>query len=118
LTVDGLLAVGRLTALTHLDLGYCNVTDAVLRELRGLTELSTLDLVQCTLVTDVGVRELRDLTALRTLRLSSCTLVTDAGLQHLMSLTALSVLYLYDTSTTQAGRNALKAALPALTIYW
>jgi Leucine-rich repeat (LRR) protein len=117
LTADGLFAVGGLTALTHLDLNYCNVTDAVLRELRGLTELSTLSLFDCTLVTDVGVRELRDLTALRTLDLSDSTHVTDAGLQHLMSLTALSELYLGDTFTSQAGRNALKAALPALTIY-
>jgi hypothetical protein len=88
----------------------------VLRELRGLTELSSLSLSGCTLVTDVGVRELRDLTALRTLILWGCTLVTDAGLQHLMSLTALSDLYLYGTSTTQAGRNALKAAHPTLYI--
>jgi hypothetical protein len=117
LTADGLLAVGGLTALTHLFLSFCNVTDAVLRELRGLTELSTLYLRDCTLVTDVGVRELRDLTALRRLNLYNCTHVTDAGLQHLMSLTALSHLFLGGSSTTQAGRNALKAALPALTIY-
>jgi Leucine-rich repeat (LRR) protein len=116
LTADGLRAVGGLTALTYLNLNYCNATDAVLRELRGLTELSTLDLNDCTLVTDVGVRELRDLTALRTLDLMGCTHVTYAGLQHLMSLTALSKLYLYGTTTTQAGRNALRAALPALTI--
>jgi hypothetical protein len=116
LTADGLFAVGGLTALTILSLGACNVTDAVLRELRGLTDLSTLYLYDCTLVTDVGVRELRDLTALRTLYLNHCTHVTDAGLQHLMSLTALSSLYLWGTSTTRAGRNALKAALPALTI--
>jgi hypothetical protein len=116
LTADGLLAVGGLTALTYLDLCDCKVTDAVLRELRGLTELSSLWLYRCKLVTDVGVRELRDLTALRTLNLNGCTHVTDAGLQHLMSLTALSHLYLYGTCTTQAGRNALKAALPALTI--
>jgi hypothetical protein len=116
LTADGLLAVGGLTTLTYLSHYNCNVTDAVLRELRGLTELSSLYLNGCFLVTDVGVRELRDLTALRTLELSFCTHVTDAGLQHLMSLTALSDLYLHGTSTTQAGRNALEAALPALTI--
>jgi hypothetical protein len=116
LTADGLLAVGELTALIILRLSFCSVTDAVLRELRGLTELSALDLVECTRVTDVGVRELRDLTALRKLWLRGCTHVRDAGLQHLMSLTALSELHLYGTSTTQAGRNALKAALPALTI--
>jgi hypothetical protein len=118
LTADGLLAVGGLTALTFLNLIGCNVTDAVLRELRGLTELSTLYLRDCTLVTDVGVRELRDLTALRTLSLGYCTHVTDAGLQHLVSLTALSELSLDATSTTHAGRNALKAALPALIIHW
>jgi hypothetical protein len=117
LTADGLLAVGGLTKLTYLDLGDCNVTDAVLRELRGLTELSSLWLDGCTLVTDVGVRELRDLTALTELSLNRSTHVTDAGLQHLMSLTALSRLYLYGTSTTRAARNALKAALPALTIH-
>jgi len=117
LTADGLRAVGGLTALTYLDLEYCNVTDAVLRELRGLTALTTLDLSYCTHVTDVGVRELRGLTALTTLYLNGCTQVTDVGLQHIKSLTALSGLHLYGTSTTQAGRNALKAALPALTIY-
>jgi hypothetical protein len=31
LTADGLRAVGGLTALTYLELDYCNVTDAVQR---------------------------------------------------------------------------------------
>jgi hypothetical protein len=118
LTADGLRELRDLTALRTLYLYGCtHVTDAVLRELRGLTELSTLWLVGCTLVTDVGVRELRDLIALRELYLYFCTQLTDAGLQHLMSLTALSHLSLHSTSTTQAGRNALKAALPALAIH-
>ena len=117
LTADGLRAVGALTTLTCLSLSYCNVTDAVLRELRDLTSLSTLFLAGCTHVTDVGVRELRDLTAITELYLRGCTHVTDVGLQHCKSLTALSELFLGGTSTTQAGRNALKAALPALTIY-
>ena len=43
--------------------------------------------------------------------------VTDVGLQHLSSLMALNTLYVSGTSTTQAGKNALKAALPALTIH-
>jgi hypothetical protein len=116
LTADGLRAVGGLTTLTYLDLCSTHATDAVLRELRGLIELTRLYLDRCSLVTDVGVRELRDLTALTTLGLSS-THVTDTGLQHLTSLTTLSELYLYVTATTQAGRNALKAALPALNIY-
>jgi hypothetical protein len=117
LTADGLRAVGGLTTLIYLNLRNCNVTDAVLQELRDLTSLSTLHLGGCTLVTDVGVRELRDLTAITDLGLDGCTRVTDVGLQHCTSLTALSTLCLYNTSTTQAGRNALKAALPALTIH-
>ena len=65
----------------------------------------------------MGVRELRGLTALTHLSLSGCTNMTDVGLQLLSSLTALNTLYIYNTSTTYAGRNALKAALPALTIH-
>ena len=65
----------------------------------------------------MGVRELRGLTALTHLSLSGCTNMTDVGLQHLSSLTALNTLYVSGTSTTQAGKNALKAALPALTIH-
>jgi F-box and leucine-rich repeat protein 14 len=68
-------------------------------------------------VTDAKVRELRGLTALTTLYLNYCTHVTDAGLQHIKSLTALPYLSLSGSSTTQAGRNALKATLPALIIY-
>ena len=115
LTADGLrAAVGGLTTLTVLNLTDCNVTDALLRELRDRTELTEL-YVGSTLVTDVGVRELRDLTELTTLDLGG-THVTDAGLQHLTSLGALSTLYLGDTPTTQAGRYTLKATHPALTI--
>jgi hypothetical protein len=63
-----------------------------------------------TQVRDTVLRELRGLTALTTLWLGDCTQVTDAGLQHIKSLTALTTLHLSGTSTTQAGRNALKAA--------
>jgi len=38
------------------------------------------------------------------------------GLQHLTSLTALTTLCVNYTSTTQAGRDALQAATPALEI--
>ena len=84
--------MGDLTALIYLNLGGCsNVTDAVLWELRGLTALTGLSL-------------------------TSCPHITDVGLEHLASLTALTELYLHGTSTTKTGRDALKAALPALTI--
>jgi hypothetical protein len=60
--------------------------------------------------------ELRGLTALNGLSLTSSHNVTDVGLRHLTSLTALTTLYLGGTSTTKAGQDALKAALPALVI--
>ena len=87
-----------------------------LRQLRDLTALTRLSLDGCSNVTDVGLRELRGLIKLTTLWLNYCTNVTDVGLQHLESLTALTELTIYGTSTTQAGRKALKAALPALVI--
>jgi hypothetical protein len=83
----------------------------------GLTELNELHLHACSLVTDVGMLELRDLSALDTLWLSFFTHVTDVGLQHLTSLTVLTDIDVNETSTTQAGRTALKAALPALVFY-
>ena len=57
--------------------------------------------------------ELRGLTALTKLYLGGCSEVTDVGLQHLSSLTSLTELFLFGTSTTRVGRNALKTALPA-----
>jgi len=94
--------------------GCSNVTNAGLQELRDLTALTWLSI--CTKLTDTGLQELRQLTALTTLDLYGRT--SDAGLQHLSSLTALTTLIFDNTSTTQAGRNALKTALPALTIRW
>jgi internalin A len=116
LTTEGLRAVGGLTPLTRLNLTRSNVTNAGLRELRGLTALSTLYLSRSN-VTDVGLRELRGLTALSTLYLDYCPSVTDVGLQELTTLTALTQLYVYGCSTSKAGRDALKAAIPGLTIY-
>ena len=64
-------------------------------------------------VTDVGVRALRGLTKLTELNLRFCSHVSNVGLQHLSSLSALTYLNLSYTTTTQAGRDALTAALPA-----
>ena len=65
-------------------------------------------------MTDAVLWELRDLTALTTLHLNYCPDVTDVANTLLPS--RLTNLWLAGTSTTQAGRDALKAALPALTI--
>ena len=51
LTAEGLRAVGSLTALSFIDLCCCtNLTDAVLRELHGLTALTTLHVYGCSTI--------------------------------------------------------------------
>jgi len=111
---------GRLPALTHLILsGVKSLTVAGLRAVGGLTTLTYLSLSNCSNrrgVTDAVLWELRDLTALTELYLSHCPYFTDVGLQHLACLSALTTLSLYNTNTPKTGRDALKAALPALTI--
>ena len=109
---------GRLPALAYLDLyGVKSLTSDGLRAVGGLTALTVLNLGACANVTYMVLRELRGLTSLTWLNLEFCSHVTDVGLQHLTSLTALTTLDLRGTSTTKAGRNSLKAALPALAIY-
>jgi len=116
LTANGLRAMSGLTALTYLNLTRCsNVTDAGVRELGGHTKLTELYLHGCSLVTNEGVQELRGLTKLTELCLNYCSKVTDKGLKHVTS-PAIAYLGLFGTSTTQAGRDELKAALPALVI--
>jgi len=56
-----------------------NVTDAVLRVLRGLTSLSKLFLIGCTLVTDGGVRALSERPAFTHPSLLGADKVTAAG---------------------------------------
>ena len=64
----------------------CEVTDAWLEHLKGLTKLQSLDL--------------------------SYTPVTDAGLEHLKGLTKLRSLDLSDTQVAGAGVKRLQQALP------
>jgi Leucine-rich repeat (LRR) protein len=107
---------GRLPALTRLYLGGVkSLTTEGLRAVGGLTTLTWLSLYNSN-VTNVGLRELRDLTALTFLGLSYSS-VTDVGLQELTTLTALTQLGVHGCSTSKAGRDALKAAIPGLTIY-
>jgi len=57
------------------------------------------------------------LTTLTMLPFYFCSNMTDAVLWEQRGLTALTHLDLHFTSTTKAGLDALKAALPALTIH-
>ena len=94
------------------------VTDEGMHALCGrLPALSYLSLYGVASLTVDGLRAVLRLTAINTLNLGRCPTVTDAVLWELPGLNALTALHLRGTSTTQAGRNALKAALPALTIF-
>src|SRR5436853_4410565 len=68
------------------------VTDASLKELKDLKQLTSLDLTS-TQVTDVGLQELKDLKQLTTLILTGAQ-VTDAGLKELKDLKQLTTLNL------------------------
>jgi len=112
-------AVSTLTGLTHLSLYNCfNVTTAGLRATSKLTSLTCLRLCYNNNVTTEVLRAMSSLTALRALNLSGCSSVTDEGLSTLSSLTALVELDLrYCYSMTAAGKQALRTALPNLTIH-
>jgi hypothetical protein len=79
--------VSSLTALTTLNLSFCNVSDEVLQALSSLTALQTLSLWGNDGVTDVqedvGLQELCILTFLTSLDLRGCPNVTAAAKQAL-----------------------------------
>jgi hypothetical protein len=117
LTDESMRSVSSLPALTSLDLHWCDkVSDEGMRAVRSCASLTSLNLSWCHKVTNVGLRELRGLTALTELNLNGCHNVTDVGLQELTSLAALNTLHLIHCRTSKAGRDALKAAIPGLTI--
>jgi len=67
-------------------------------------------------VTDAGVKELAALENLTALDLSQ-TMITDAGVKELTGLKNLTELSLYDTKVTDAGVKELQKALPKCKIY-
>lgn len=98
-----------LKGLTELQVLYIigiQVTDAGLEHLKGLKTLQELSVLH-TQVTDAGLQHLQGLTALQELSLSG-TQVTGAGLPHLRELTALKGIYLGNTQVTDAGLEHLK----------
>jgi hypothetical protein len=142
-STEGLRTVSRLSALTNLDLSHNpNVTAAVLRAVSGLNALTTLMLYGCSNVSTEGLCTVSRFTALTNLNLGSnpnvttevlravsglnalshlylwdCDNTTDEGLSELRSLTALTTLNLHAChNVTAAGEQALRSALPNLTI--
>ncbi len=74
-----------------LDLHEVEVTDADLKDLKGIKNLTGL-IVGGELVTDAGLKELKDMKNLTMLRISGSQQVTDAGLKQLKELKNLTVL--------------------------
>lgn len=125
MTDAGLAKLKGLTRLTDLELSCTPITDQGLAHLSGLVNLKHLRL-QDTEVKDEGLAHLKNMKKLEQLCLGKRGVVgrdsqpvseiTDAGLVHLEELKGLKRLTLYNTKTTEVGKQRLEQALPALKI--
>jgi V8-like Glu-specific endopeptidase len=68
------------------------LVDEMLKSLEKLTNLTSLNLWECTQLTDKGLKSLEKLTKLRSLNLRWCNQLTDTGLKSLEKLTNLTSL--------------------------
>ena len=93
-----------------LDFMCTPVTDADLKELAHLKNLTTLILIDAK-ISDDGLKELASLSNLSRLDLAG-TKVTDAGLRDLAPLKNLVTLRLVGTNVTEVGVAELRKALP------
>jgi hypothetical protein len=110
ITDAGLRHVGRLTNLTDLRILECaGITDEGLAHLSGLKRLNHLLLQKCNM-DGSGLRYLAHL-PIEKLQLEF-TPVTDAALEHVARFTRLTELSLQYTNVTNEGVARLKAALP------
>jgi Leucine-rich repeat (LRR) protein len=106
LTDAGLSSLPGLKRLAVLYLGLAhNVTDAGMKQLAGMTHLTTLR-IQSNRVTDDGLAHLSKLEQLWELRLSGVK-ITDRGLTHLAPLWRLQTLDLGGAAVTGAGLKHL-----------
>jgi Leucine-rich repeat (LRR) protein len=92
------------------DLSYTQVTDAELKALAALKNLTTLNLSE-TRVTNTGMKELAALKNLTTLNLSE-TRVTNAGMKELAALKNLTTLYLRGTGPHFIGAPDTEQKVP------
>ncbi len=102
------------TRLEQLSLERTGISDTTVARLGRAAQLKQLDL-SGTQITDTALKTVGKLSALESLWLSG-TRVSDEGLRHLTNLQRLRLLDLSDTQCTPAGRAALQAALPELTL--
>jgi hypothetical protein len=104
------------TQLQELDLSGTKVSDDGLEQLKGFTRLQYLCL-KGTRVSDTGLEHLKGLAQLQNLDLSR-TKVSDAGLEHLKGLTQLQWLWLCETKVSETGFWELQEALPNSGLYY
>lgn len=107
------VALGRFTALEHLDLSWTEITDVTLKRITT-APIRKLSLTG-TKITDEGLRHLAEIGSLEMLKLYH-TDVSDNGLQHLMALRNLRVLVVGSTKVTAKGKRAIQREIPKLKV--
>ena len=119
-TDEQVQGLSNLTGLRHLNLNWCIgvTTEALCNMSRQLLSLTELSLCWCDNVTTEVLRAVSGLASLTNVNLEGCNNVTDEGLRTLPSLAALTTLNLVGCpNVTAAGKQALRTALPNLTIH-
>ena len=84
--------VGELTRLKKLVIAGNQFTDASLKHLGRLKDLTMLGLGDSKKITDVGVKQIARLKNLTTLHLTNCVKISDAGVKEIARLKNLTVL--------------------------
>src|SRR5262249_40770217 len=103
----------QIKTLRELRVDNSRVTDAGVRYLAGMTQLTNLSLLANPL-TDAGVKSLAGLTNLQGLDLRYCSSVTDEGIKQLSHLTKLRELNLF--GLTLSGKTLSLPQLQSLTL--
>lgn len=113
---DDLVAIGKLTSLTNLDLRGCPVSNAGMEHLSGLTNLRVLRLSGSngkTTVDDGGLKPLASLKSLKALLLDFLWVSGD-GIQELKGLDKVEELYLAGTLVGDADLAVVVETFPKL----
>ncbi len=112
ITDSDLIAMGRRTGLSRIDLSYTRITDVGFQQLKSLPDVTELDLRYAELIGDGALAAIRDWKKLRVLNLHG-TKVTDTGLALIANLPSLEVLDIGYALITDNGLELL-TGLPKL----